>query len=89
MKYAENITLLAFLAAAVYLLVVSICVINRMSKATCHSIRFAVIMVGALGAWSLMRAMFEPGFEPAFNLNHLATVLVCAVILVVTPRIPT
>lgn len=89
MKYAENITLLAFLAAAVYLLVVSVCVINRMSSKTCHSIRAAVIAVGALGLWSVARVMVEPGFEPSINQNHLVVVLLCAVILIISPRIPT
>lgn len=43
--------------ASIYLLVVAVCVANRMTYRTSHLKRFGIAMMGGLAMWSLARSV--------------------------------
>lgn len=89
MKHFEDITLFFFVSAALYLFSVSVSVANRMNKKTHWAVRMSVVLIGTLASWSILRAFFETGFAPEANAKHAAAVVSCALILLLSPRIPT
>lgn len=84
-----SIVLIPVVLCAAYLVMVSICVSERMTPQTNHFIRATVVLIGGAGFWALCKAVvFGWGGTPQELLQGCAIVAL-ALIIGVAPRVNT
>lgn len=74
--------------AALYIMLVSICVAGRMTKATRHTIRWPIIAIAGIAAWTVLRVV-SVGTEDFLSSSLSAITVAGALTLAMFPRIRT
>lgn len=76
-----SIVLIPVVLCAAYLVMVSICVSERMTPQTNHFVRVAVVLIGGAGFWALCKAVvFGWGSSPEELLQGVVVVALAGVI---------
>lgn len=76
-----SIVLIPVVLCAAYLVMVSICVSERMTPQTNHFVRGTVVMIGGAGFWALCKAVgYGWGSSPVELLQGVGIVLLALVI---------
>lgn len=76
-----SIVLIPVVLCAAYLVMVSICVSERMTPQTNHFVRATVVLIGGAGFWALCKAVvFGWGSSPQELLQGVVVVALAAVI---------
>ena len=83
------ILIIPVVLCAAYLVMVSVCVCERMTPQTNHLVRVLVAIIGGAGFWALCKAVvFGWGSTPAELLQGLGIVIM-AIVLGASPRFKT
>lgn len=84
-----NILVIPALVSAFYCLMVCVCVAGRMSKETSGSIRWPIVVLGAVAAWAILRTL-EGNWQVNWGaITHALSVIAGAIVLALTPKIRT
>lgn len=84
-----SILIIPVVLCAAYLVMVSLCVCERMTAQTNHLIRILVVMIGGAGFWALCKAVvFGWGSTPE-ELVQGAAIVGLAVVIGLAPRFKT
>ena len=76
-----SIVLIPVVLCAAYLVMVSICVSERMTAQTNHFVRVAVVLIGGAGFWALCKAVvFGWGSSPEELLQGVVVVVLAMII---------
>lgn len=74
--------------ASLYIMLVSICVAGRMTRATRHSIRWPIIAIAGIAAWTVLRVV-TVGTDDFLSSSLSAITVSGALTLALFPRIRT
>lgn len=77
------------LVASIYLLMVSMCVVARMTQKTSHVTRFTIVVLGGVSFMATLKTLTGQWQFCAVDLSHIAAIFMCAVTVLFNPRIPT
>lgn len=77
----------AVLPAAIYLLIASICITNRMTKRTKHRKRLLVVGAGALAVFALARSVQFAWVLSCTNLVLAGFIIASAITMAFFPRV--
>lgn len=77
------------LVASIYLLMVSVCVVARMTPKTSHVIRFTIVVLGGVSFMAALKTLTGQWQFCAVDLSHIAAVFMCAIAMLFNPRVPT
>jgi len=84
-----TILVIPALVSAFYCLMVCVCVAGRMSKDTSGTIRWPIVVLGAVAAWAILRTLEGNWQVNVGAVTHALAVIVGAIILAATPKIRT
>jgi len=77
------------LVASIYLLMVSVRVVARMTPKTSHITRFTIVVLGGVSFMATLKTLTGQWQFCAVDLSHIAAIFMCAVAMLFNPRIPT
>lgn len=84
-----TILVIPTLVSAFYCLMVCVCVAGRMSKETSGSIRWPIVLLGAVAAWAILRTLEGDWHVNWEAITHALVVIGGAIILALQPKIRT
>lgn len=84
-----NILIIPVVLCAAYLVMVSVCVCERMTAETNHFIRALVVLIGGIGAWALYKAIVSGWGSTPEDLLQGAMIVLIAAVLGAYPRLNT
>lgn len=76
------------LIASIYLLMVSVCIVARMSPKTSHIIRFTIVVLGGVSFMAALKTLTGQWQFCAVDLSHIVAIFMCAITMLFNPRIP-
>lgn len=83
------ILIIPVVICAAYLIMVSLCVCERMTPDTNHFVRIMVVVIGGSGAWALCKAVVYGWGSTPIELLQGAAIVVTAITLGMAPRLQT
>lgn len=84
-----SILIIPVVLCAAYLVMVSVCVCERMTAQTNHFIRILVVMIGGAGFWALCKAVAFGWGSTLEELVQGAAIVGLAIVIGVAPRFKT
>lgn len=82
-----SIFLVPVIICACYLVMISICICDRMTPKTSHFTRITVVLVGGLGAWALFKSVMTGWNDSPSEILQAVMVMLVAAIMASMPRI--
>jgi len=70
------------LVASIYLLMVSVCIVARMTPKTSHVVRFTIVVLGGVSFMATLKTLTGQWQFCAVDLSHIVAIFMCAVTIV-------
>lgn len=84
-----NVLIVPVVLCAAYLVMVSLCICERMTRQTSHFIRVLVAIVGGAGFWALCKAVIFGWGSTAEELIQGVAIVALALTIGIAPRVRT
>lgn len=82
-----SIFLVPVIICACYLVMISLCICDRMTPKTSHFTRITVALVGGIGAWALFKTVMTGWNDSVVEVIQAVMVILVAAIMASMPRI--